>query len=211
MKGLTVAMQERMALAAGCGEIYRHGEVADRDMRDDWIASLREDDEAWLADVRVLFRPKSERREGTRLSSDFYACLAGIAARKATVVDARKKLRSSAGKAWANHVEWALQRSHLTHRSQRKVNAGTAKARKAKAEKAPSGLVARWEADEDARQAALTIWQSLNFRGKGSEYKARAALPDELRRASFSTLNRIFPEGRRPDRKGKGGPHGKRK
>jgi hypothetical protein len=200
VKGLSVETQEAMAKAAKCGVIYRHGEFGkSQDARALWINSLRPGDEAKVARLDVLVRPRSELGN-VRVSVDLATCLASIAAKGATVVDMSTGITSRDGERWANLVETTLRRSHMAQRSQRKISASLAKARAARP---PIGLQAKWLAPamEKERRKAQIIWQSAAFT---SDEEAQAALPEELQATSLPTVRRILG-GRRPSRKGMGG------
>lgn len=200
VKGLSVETQEEMAKAARCGVIYKHGEFGKgRDARALWINSLRPGDEAQVARLDVLVRPRSELGN-TRVSTDLAACISAIAGRGAILVDLKTGITSRDGEAFQKLVEDTLRRSHMAQRSQRKISASLAKARAARP---PIGLQAKWLAPamEKERRKAQIIWQSSAFT---SDEEAQAALPEELQATSLPTVRRILG-GRRPSRKGMGG------
>lgn len=200
IKGLPIERQRQMATAAKCGDIYEHGDSGGMDERALWLQSLRADDTAWVPDLRVLLRPKSELGR-VRVSSDFTGTIAAICSRRAVVEEGTTGTRSDTYE-WANRVQSVVQNAHLASRSTAKINQATKKAREARV---GSGLVALWlsPVKEVERRKALVIWQSRSFE---TAKDAKAALPDDLSRASLPTLQRIFHEGRDPARKGQGGP-----
>ena len=204
IKGLPVARQRQMAIDAGCGEIYEHGDTgrADMDERNLWVMSLRAADTAWVPDLRVLIRTPAELGR-TRVTADLAGCLAEICGKNAVVEEGVSGDRSD-GEDWPNKLKELVQKVHLVNRSRLKVLAGAKTARAAKAERAGSGIVAEWRspAKAKARKHALVLWQSRSF---ANWREARAALPGELATASLPTLGRIFTEGRDPSRKGVGG------
>lgn len=201
IKGLPVQRQRQMATDARCGDIYEHGEFKRRDMdeRELWVRSLRADDVAWVPDLRVLLRPKAELGR-SRITADFTGLLAAICSKRAVVEEGTTGIRSDT-KDWANRVQSVAQKAHLAARSTAGINKA---AKTARAARVGSGLVALWTspAKEPERRKALVIWQSRSFSNAAA---AKAALPDELAKASVPTLQRIFHEGRYPARKGMGG------
>lgn len=197
--GLPISRQREMAQDAGCHHIYEWGEVKGQDVRGAWLRSLREGDTAWLPSIMCLVIPPDSRPERYRPTPDLAAVLAELCARRVEIVDAKAGCSTRDPRAWANHVRLSMERASQGERSRRALLRSI---KRANAERAP-GVVTRWLAEGKAkdRRQALLIWTSSTFT---SDTEAAAALPDELKVLSGSTLRRILGP-RRPNDPSAGG------
>jgi hypothetical protein len=200
IRGLPIKAQERMARDAKISErvTYIRGEAGRRaNVRDRWIASLREDDIAWVPDLRVLVQPK-EDRNGEAPGADFAAALAHICQRRAVVVDHRHKI-SSTDADWPNHVKWVMNQIPAIHRSQ----AGMRRAARAAQERRDIGIVTIWQnKPQDELDRVGAIWRDPLY----TEMQAITRLPDDLKGKSPATIRRIFGPRRVGDPKAGGRP-----
>lgn len=207
--GLPVAKQRQMAEDARCNVIFQYGD-SKRDVRADWMNSLRAGDTAWLPSILCLVVPPDARPEKFRPVADLGAVLAELCSRGVIIYDAKKDLQSvkpddpedlSTPRRWADHVRWAMERASQGERSL----ASLARARKKAAGMREPGIVARWKARAKAAElkAARMIWTSSMFT---SDVEAAAALPEDLAKLSGPTLRRILGRRRPGDKRAGGRP-----
>lgn len=207
--GLPVAKQRQMAEDARCHVIFEFG-TSKRDLRDDWMRSLRAGDTAWLPSILCLVVPPDARPKRFRPVADLGAVLAELCSRGVIIYDAKADLQSvnpdnsedlTTPRLWADHVRWAMERASQGERSL----ASLARARKKAAGLREPGIVARWKARAKAAdlKAARMIWTSSMF---SSDVEAAAALPEDLAKLSGPTLRRILGRRRPGDKRAGGRP-----
>lgn len=191
--GLPISRQREMAADLKSDATYEWNEVKGMNARTLWMRSLREGDTAWVPSLMCLVLPPDGRPERYRPTSDLGAVLAELCARRVEIVDAKANVSTTDPNKWAAHVRLSMDRASQGERSRRTLLRSI---KKANAERAP-GVVTRWLADAKAkdRRQALLIWTSSTF---NSDVDAAAALPDELKVLSGSTLRRILGP-RRPN------------
>lgn len=198
-----------MAEDAKCNVIFQYGD-SKRDVRADWMMSLRAGDTAWLPSVLCLVVPPADRPKRFRPVADLGAVLAELCSRGVVIYDARADLQSvnpenpddlETPRRWADHVRWAMERASQGERSL----ASLARARKKAHGKREPGIVTRWKAKAKAAdlKAARLIWTSSTFT---SDVEAAAALPEDLAKLSGPTLRRILGRRRPGDKRAGGRP-----
>lgn len=201
LPGLPVKQQRKMAMDAGCHWIYAYGERGDRDVRQDWIASLRPGDTAWLPDLLCLITPAGERPRRYRPTADLATQIAAVLARGAIIYDARTAILSSDETAWPTLVERTLLRASQGVRTRAQVEEAAKTARAAR----QMGSVTRWRATSMAKRRAIArkVWTSVLY---NSDDEAHAALDDaDLKALSKETVRRILGP-RRPGKRVGGRP-----
>lgn len=207
--GLPVSKQRQMAEDARCNVIFQYGD-SKRDVRADWMRSLRAGDTAWLPSILCLVVPPDARPKKFRPVADLGAVLAELCSRGVVIYDARADLQSvnpnnpddlATPRRWADHVRWAMERASQGERSL----ASLARARKKAAGMREPGVVTRWKARAKAAdlKAARLIWTSSTFT---SDTEAAAALPEDLAKLSGPTLRRILGRRRPGDKRAGGRP-----
>ncbi|CAB4146646.1 hypothetical protein UFOVP1157_46 [uncultured Caudovirales phage] len=209
--GLPATKQRQMAEDAGCKPIFEFGtSKTGRDVRADWLDSLRAGDIAWLPSILCLVLPPEARTKRLRPVSDLGAVLAELCSRGVVIYDARADLQSvdladpenlMVPRRWADHVRWAMDRASQGERSRASMIRAI---KKANAKREP-GIVTRWKAKAKAGElkAARMIWTSTLFT---SDVEAAAALPEDLAKLSGPTLRRILGRRRPGDKRAGGRP-----
>lgn len=201
LPGLPAKQQRQMAMDAGCHWIYAHGERGDRDVRQDWIASLRPGDTAWLPDLLCLITPAGDRPRRYRPTADLATQIAAILARGAIIYDARSAIYSNESTAWVPLVERTIVRASQGVRSRVQIEESARTARAAR----QMGSVTRWRASSMAKRRAIArkVWTSVLY---SSDDEAHAALDDpDLKALSKETVRRILGP-RRPGKRVGGRP-----
>lgn len=168
--------------------IYRESEIG----RDAWVQALRSTEAAVLPrlDIIVLRKLPDKRRP----SHDLMVTLATVRERAAMVVDVNADATTENVDAWAAALEKALTR--IASGRRKKVLDGKAARKMAKASgkvRGAASLVNQWTDDNPEARARrehyAAVWKSRKF---ANWIEARAALPEELRGLSQSSLRRIF-------------------
>lgn len=99
-----------MASSAKAKVVYEWGDAgATRNIRDDYVRSLRPGDEAWVPRLDVLVLPRNARGKG-RPSVDLASVIAAILGTGAIIVDGATGVTSRDGDAWKDRVEWAMRK-----------------------------------------------------------------------------------------------------
>lgn len=168
--------------------IYRESEIG----RDAWVRALRSTEAAVLPrlDLIVLRKLPDKRRP----SHDLTVTLATVRERAAIVVDVNADATTENVGAWAAALEKALTR--IASGRRKKVLDGKTARKMARASGRVRGAASRvnqWTDDNPEARARLAhysaVWKSRKF---ANWIEARAALPEELRGLSQSSLRRIF-------------------
>jgi hypothetical protein len=203
--GLPADVQRDAAEQFGCRKIYEHKEYGKSvDMREQWIKALGigRDTIAWVARLDVLLKPRQEMEGKMMPTRDFAVTLAAVAAKASEVVEDATGVTSNISANWSNRVSWAMHRA--TGGKPRDIGAQREHGRKGGQMFRSRSIRVMWEtrAYASRRKAAAVAWRDPAH----DDWKqARAALPEDLQKMSFTTLWRLLGP-RNPKLKGRGRP-----
>lgn len=192
--GLPAELQRKTAKHAGCTSIYEEG--VDHDARANWIKSFGVSKDmaepAWVYRLDVLAFPRSQT--GMSPGADLTDTLISLLGKAKEVVEFDSGFTSQNSREFKDRVKWARDRANRKQKVdyEQKRKAGKKGARTTKA----NSVVRLWKSPVMAadRETARKDWCDPKHRDKPKKrwLLARAALPEQLRGCSYTSLWRIF-------------------
>ena len=201
--GLGVERQRQMAHDAGCSAVYEHDAptYSSGTQRDQWVASLRPGDTAWVPSVQCLLLAPKRRGHGYSPTADLASITNHVLAIHAVLLDVRAGVSSETPADWAAHV---LHEARRAGQGERSV-ATRKRTSKAGVDARWSGVAARWKSPAMADQ--LEMQQAIWTSSKMTIAQKKRKLHPELRTLSNPTLYGILGDtggrGGRPRNKTK--------
>lgn len=186
--GLGIERQRQMSRDAGCFAVYEHDAPSHSSgtQRDQWVASLRPGDIAWVPSVQCLLLAPKRRGDDYSPTADLASITNHVLAIHAVLLDVRAGVSSESPADWAAHV---LREARRAGQGERPIAARKSTS-KAGVEARWSGVTARWKAPAMADQ--LEMQQAIWTSSKMTIAQKKRKLHPELRTLSNPTLYGIL-------------------